>query len=97
MDFMFQLTADEFEMLKSSVLRSERAVTVNVEIMRAFVRLRQLLETNAELAKRLDDLESKYDQQFAVVFQAIRELMQPPPPPKRKVALGFGAPDRKPE
>jgi hypothetical protein len=62
----------------SSVLRSPRAVRVNVEIMRAFVRLRQLLVSHADLARRLDELEKKYDQQFAVVFEAIRRLMNPP-------------------
>jgi hypothetical protein len=72
----------------SSVLRSERAVQVNVEIMRAFVRLRDLIGHNRELARRLDDLESKYDQQFKVVFDAIRELMTPPAPaPKRRIGF----------
>lgn len=59
----------------SSVLRSPRAVQVNIEIMRTFVRLRQWLASNAELSKRLDDLENKYDDQFKAVFEAIRELM----------------------
>jgi hypothetical protein len=59
----------------SSVLRSKRAITVNIEIMRAFVKLRQLLASNAELSRRLDELESKYDKQFKVVFDAIRQLM----------------------
>jgi hypothetical protein len=62
----------------SSVLHSDRAVDVNIAIMRAFVRLREMLATHADLARRLDELERKYDQQFAVVFQAIRELMKPP-------------------
>lgn len=62
----------------SGVLRSPRAVAVNVEIMRAFVRLRRMLEQSAELARRLDDLEQRYDAQFKVVFDAIRELMAPP-------------------
>ena len=62
----------------SSVLRSKRAVQVNNEIMRAFVRLRQLLATHADFARRLDQLEKKYDKQFAVVFDAIRQLMAPP-------------------
>ena len=61
----------------SSVLNSERAVLVNVEIMRAFVKLRQMLASNAELSRRLDELESKYDRQFKVVFDAIRKLMSP--------------------
>jgi hypothetical protein len=62
----------------SSVLNSERAVMVNVEIMRAFVRLRQMLASNAELALKLNELESKYDRQFRLVFDAIRQLMSPP-------------------
>ena len=62
----------------SSVLRSERAVAVNIEIMRAFVRLRQLLSSNAELKRKLDELEQKYDEQFKIVFDAIRQLMLPP-------------------
>ena len=71
----------------SSVLKSERAAQVNVEIMRAFVRLRELVGRNAELANRLDALESKYDRQFKVVFDAIRELMTPPPAPKRRIGF----------
>jgi len=63
----------------SSVLRSPRAVKVNIEIMRAFVRLRQLLSTHADLARKLADLEKKYDKQFAIVFDAIRKLMEPTP------------------
>lgn len=74
----------------SSVLKSERAVQVNVEIMRAFVRLRGLISHNQELARRLDDLESRYDRQFKVVFDAIRELMVPPPAPKRRIGFVQG-------
>ncbi len=62
----------------SSVLRSKCAITVNIEIMRAFVRLRQVLASNAELSRRLDEFESKYDHQFKVVFDAMRELKAPP-------------------
>ena len=62
----------------SSVLRSERAVAVNIEIMRTFVKLRQLIASHSELARRLDDLEAKYDKHFQVVFEAIRQLMAPP-------------------
>ena len=62
----------------SSVLRSDRAVAVNVEIMRAFVRMRQVLASHADLARKLDALERKYDTQFKAVFDAIRELMTPP-------------------
>jgi hypothetical protein len=69
----------------SSVLRSQRAVQVNVEIMRAFVRLRQMLQTNADLARELAVLEKKYDAQFRTVFDAIRDLMTPPQRPKRRI------------
>ena len=62
----------------STVLNSERAISGNIEIMRAFVKLRQMLASNAELARRLDELESKYDKQFKVVFDAIRHLMASP-------------------
>jgi hypothetical protein len=62
----------------SSVLRSKQAIIVNIEIMRAFVKLRQMLASNAELSRRLNELESKYDQQFRVVFDAIRQLMETP-------------------
>ena len=72
----------------SSVLRSPRAVRVNIEIMRAFVRLRQMLASNAGLARKLAALEKKYDAQFRVVFDAIRELMTPPEP-KKKRPIGF--------
>lgn len=71
----------------STVLRSRHAVHVNIEIMRAFVRLRRILESNAELAKRLDALELKYDAQFSSVFQAIRELMTLPVPNKRRIGF----------
>lgn len=69
----------------SSVLRSSKAVAVNVEIMRTFVRLRKLMASHADLAKRLDELESKYDKQFSVVFDAIRQLMQPPAKPRTEI------------
>ncbi len=72
----------------SSVLRSDRAIHVNVEIMRAFVRLRQMLASNADLARQLATLEKKYDAQFKIVFDAIRELMTPPEP-KKKRPIGF--------
>jgi len=73
----------------SSVLRSKRAVQVNIEIMRAFVRLRQMLASHRDLARRLDALEKKYDAQFKVVFDALRELMSPPA--GRRRAIGFRA------
>jgi hypothetical protein len=74
----------------SSVLRSPRAIDVNVEIMRAFVRLRQLLQGNAELARKLEALEARYDDQFRVVFDAIRELMTPPDTPKKRIGFKKG-------
>jgi hypothetical protein len=76
----------------SSVLRSSRAVQVNIAIMRTFVRLREMLLSNADLARKLADLENKYDAQFKVVFDAIRELMLPPDPPRRKI--GFHPPSK---
>lgn len=72
----------------SSVLRSERAVRVNIEIMRAFVQLRQMLSSHADLARKLAALEKKYDAQFKIVFDAIRELTAPPEP-SRKRRIGF--------
>jgi len=72
----------------SSVLRSPRAVQVNIAIMRAFVRLREMLMSNADLARKLLALENKYDAQFRVVFDAIRELMEGPPP-SQKPRIGF--------
>lgn len=71
----------------SSVLNSERAILVNVEIMRTFVRLRQILSSHKDLARKLAELEKKYDAQFRVVFDAIRELMAPPDPPRK--SIGF--------
>ncbi|MCL4492156.1 MAG: ORF6N domain-containing protein [Nitrospirae bacterium] len=71
----------------SSVLNSERAVSVNIEIMRAFVRLRQMLSSNAQLAKKLDALEKKYDAQFKVVFDAIRQLMSPPGIKRKRIGF----------
>ena len=73
----------------STVLRSPRAVAVNVEIMRAFVRLRRVLASHAELARKLEQLEQRYDGQFRTVFDAIRELMRPPVPEHRRI--GFRA------
>jgi len=78
----------------SSVLHSARAIHVNIEIMRAFVRLRQMLASNTELARKLATLERKYDAQFKIVFDAIRELMTPPEP-KKKRPIGFGPWDDK--
>lgn len=75
----------------SSVLRSERAVMVNVAIMRTFVRLRQLLATHKDLARKLAALERKYDRRLRVVFQAIRQLMESPQRPTKQI--GFRTPD----
>jgi ORF6N domain len=114
-DFMFQMSKEEYELLRSqiviskkgrggrrylpyvfteqgvamlsSVLRSERAVQVNIEIMRAFVRLRELVATHKDLARKLETLEKRYDAQFKIVFDAIRELMAPPTPKKRKIGV----------
>jgi hypothetical protein len=122
-DFMFQLTAEEWENLKSqfvisswggartppyafteqgvamlsSVLNSERAVQVNIGIMRAFVKLRQMLASNAELARKLAAMEKKYDAQFKVVFDAIRQLMSPPEKPKREIGFHVKHHDDKPK
>src|SRR5437588_6287718 len=71
----------------SSVLRSERAVEVNIAIMRTFVRLREMLLSNADLARKLNALEQKYDAQFRVVFDAIRELMTPAEPQRRQIGF----------
>jgi hypothetical protein len=72
----------------SGVLHSQLAIDVNVEIMRTFVRLREMLASNAQLARKLDALEKKYDAHFKVVSDAIRQLMAPPPrPDKRKIGF----------
>ena len=72
----------------SSVLNSDRAIKVNIAIMRAFVQLRQLLSTHQELAEKLRELEKKYDKQFVVVFEALRELVVPPPVKSNPVGFG---------
>jgi hypothetical protein len=113
LDFMFQLTPEEVEILRfqigtsswggrryppyafteqgvamlSSVLRSERAVRVNIEIMRAFVRLRRMMPTQAGLIRRLDELEQRYDGQFTVVFDALRQMMEPPERETRRIGF----------
>ena len=113
-DFMFQLSREEFSILRSqsmtssdwggrryppyafteqgvamlsSVLRSQRAIQVNIEIMRAFIRLRQMLASHADLARKLNALEKKYDAQFKEVFEAIRQLMAPPEPKRRPIGF----------
>jgi hypothetical protein len=74
----------------SGVLKSERAVEVNIAIMRVFVKLRAMLDSNVELGRKLDEMERKYDAQFKVVFDAIRALMRTPEKAKRR-QIGFKA------
>jgi len=81
--------------MAANVLNSERAVQASVEIVRAFVRLRLLLTSNSELSRRLDELESKYDRQFKMVFDAIRQLMAPAPPDRKQI--GFRSRSQNPE
>ncbi len=119
-DFMFQLTTNEFESLRShfatlkkgrgahrkylpyvftehgalmaaSVLNTSRAVEVSIYVVRAFVKFREMIASHKDLARKLEELEKKYDAQFRVVFDAIRELMIPPKDDKRKI--GFVAKD----
>ena len=123
-DFMFQLTSEEFESLRSqnvileqkgrhskylpyaftqegiamlsSVLRSHRAVQVNIAIMRTFVKLRELMNTHRDLAHKIDSLERRYDSQFKVVFNSIRKLIDAEPKELVRVSsqkrkIGFGA------
>ena len=73
----------------SSVLNSPRAVQVNIQIMRTFAKLREIISHHKDLARRLDELEKKYDAQFKVVFDAIRQLMAPPEPKTPKKRIGF--------
>lgn len=78
-------------LMAANLLRSERAVQTSVHVVRAFVRLRQMIATNKDLAQRLDALEARYDRQFKVVFDAIRELMTPPPAkPRRRIGFITG-------
>jgi len=78
----------------SSVLKSPRAIQVNIHIMRAFVAMRKYAVTHEDLAKRIDELEQKYDKQFTVVFEALRQVFEPPPDPKGKI--GFLSEERAP-
>ena len=71
----------------SSILNSDRAVQVNIAIMRAFVQMRELAVSNRAITRRLDELEKKYDSQFRIVFDAIREMMEPPT--KKMKKIGF--------
>ncbi|MFP3867539.1 MAG: ORF6N domain-containing protein [Desulfobacteraceae bacterium] len=113
-DFMFQLTKEEFDLLRSqsvssrqwggrryppyafteqgvamlsSVLNSPRAIQVNIEIIRTFIRLRRMLAAHKELAQKLAALEKKYDAQFQIVFEAIHQLMTPPAPKRRRIGF----------
>jgi hypothetical protein len=116
-DFMFQLTREESQNLRSqfvtsslnygghrylsyafteqgvamlsSVLHSGRAVAVNIAIMRTFVRLRQLLASNKELAEKVGEMEKKYDKQFKIVFDVLKQLMGPPPEDADERPFGF--------
>ncbi|MBI4679853.1 MAG: ORF6N domain-containing protein [Nitrospirae bacterium] len=72
----------------SSVLNSERAIQVNIAIMRSFVKIREMLSAHKDLARKLEDMERKYDSQFRVVFDAIKQLMMPPEKTKRKIGFG---------
>ncbi len=74
----------------SSVLNSKRAVQFNIEIMRTFVRLCQMLLSNKDLSRRLDELEKKYDTEFKIVFDAIRQLMAPDTKPKHRIGFQTG-------
>ena len=78
----------------SSMLQSDRAVQVNIAIVRTFARLRQILATHKELGERLAAMEKKYDQQFKVVFDILGQLMEPPPEPAKR-PMGFVGPGRK--
>ena len=71
----------------SSVLNSKRAIQVNIEIIKAFVRLRKMLSTHEDLKKKIEDMEDKYDEQFSIVFQAIKQLLQEDDKPKRKIGF----------
>jgi hypothetical protein len=71
----------------SSVLKSKRAVQVNIQIMRTFAALRELLTTHKDIARKLEEMENKYDQKFTIVFEAIHQLLVPPDPPKRKIGF----------
>ena len=88
--FPYAFTEQGIAML-SSVLNSERAIAVNIEIMRAFVRLREMVASHKELTKKLQELEKKYDAQFKVVFDAIHALLEPQKKPKRRIGFETGA------
>ena len=74
----------------SSVLRSDRAADVNIAIMRTFVQLRRLMDSNRQLARKIAEMEKRYDEQFGTVFQAIQHLIAEEEEPKRKIGFGDG-------
>jgi hypothetical protein len=74
----------------SSVLRSDRAADVNIAIMRTFVQLRRLMDSNRELARKISEMEKRYDEQFRTVFQAIQQLIAEEEEPKRRIGFGDG-------
>ena len=74
-------------LMLSTVLSSERAIHVNIEIMRAFVRLRQMLASDVEMSRRLNELENKYDRRFKIVFDAIRQLTTPPARGRKEIGF----------
>lgn len=76
-------------LMLSSVLNSSRAIEVNIQIMRTFVRLREMMQSHKDLWKKIQEMESKYDEQFKVVFDAIRSLLTAPQKPKRKIGFHF--------
>jgi hypothetical protein len=84
-------------LMLANVLNSERAAQTSVQVVRAFVKLRQMLASNAELARKLAAMEKKYDAQFKVVFDAIRQLMSPPAKPKREIGFHVKYDDDKPK
>jgi len=84
-------------LMLANVLNSERAAQTSVQVVRAFVKLRQMLASNAELARKLAAMEKKYDAQFKVVFDAIRQLMSPPEKPKREIGFHVKPDDDKPK
>jgi hypothetical protein len=81
----------------SGILNSEVAIEVNINIMRAFVQVRRLGLSIVDLKRKLDGMEKKYDQQFKIVFDAIRQLLNPPPAPHKKGKIGFGLREKKSE
>ena len=72
----------------SGVLHSKRAIQVNIQIMRAFIQLKRMLLTNVGLRRKIEEMEKKYDKQFAIVFEAIKQLLEPPPVKEKRI-IGF--------